>query len=152
MEELTVEELIRYILMAEQESFQFYRKASKFLGGNELKLLIDELADQEREHIKGLKGLLNDETLPAEDLIPLVDIDTSIFDRIIQTLNIPVQATPLNIINLSLEREVNTLKGFKLLVNIPALNKKIKKAFSALIELEQVQLTRIEERIEKLRR
>jgi hypothetical protein len=95
---------------------------------------------------------LNDETLPAEDLIPLVDIDTSIFDRIIQTLNIPVQATPLNIINLSLEREVNTLKGFKLLVNIPALNKKIKKAFSALIELEQVQLTRIEERIEKLRR
>jgi hypothetical protein len=95
---------------------------------------------------------LNDETLPAEDLIPLVDIDTSIFDRIIQTLNIPVQATPLNIINLSLEREVNTLKGFKLLVNIPALNKKIKKAFSALIELEQVQFTRIEERIEKLRR
>ena len=152
MEELTVEELIRYILMAEQESFQFYRKASKFLEGNELKLLIDELADQEREHIKGLKGLLNDETLPAEDLIPLVDIDTSIFDRIIQTLNIPVQVTPLDIINLALEREVNTLKSFKLLVTIPALNQKITQAFSELIELEQGQVQRIKERIGKFRR
>ncbi len=152
MEELTVEEIIRYILVVEQESFQFYQKASKFLEGNELKVIIDELEDQEREHIKRLKGLLNDETFPSEELIPLVDIDTSIFDEIIQTPHIPVQATPLDIINLSLEREVNTLESFKLLISIPSLNKKITQAFGALIELEQGHVKRIEERIKKLRR
>jgi rubrerythrin len=152
MEELTVEEIIRCILLAEQESFQFYRKASKFLEGNELKSFIDELSDQEREHIRRLKVLLNEETLPTEDLTPLVYVDTSIFEGIIQTQNIPVQAKPLDIMNLSLKREVNTLKSFKLLAPIPVLNKKIKQVLSELIDLEEGHVERIREMIEKFRR
>jgi len=151
MEELTVEEIIKYVVRIEQESYQFYRKASKILEGNEIKLLTDELAELKVEHVNQLKGLLNEETITLEDLTYMLNIDTSLFDRIIQTHEIPAQATTLDILSIALEREKNTQKNYEMLLTITALNVKIIRTFSLLKGIEEKHVKKIAERIKKMR-
>jgi len=151
MEELTVEEIIKYAMRIERESYQFYRKASRFLEGNELAVLTDELAQQEVDHVNQLKGLLEDKSITEEDLNYLVDIDTSLFIQIIATREIPAQATPIEILWIALEREKDTLKNYEMLLTITAINMGIIKTLNFLKGMEETHVKRITERIEKIK-
>ena len=147
MEELTVEEIIRYAIRVEQVSFAFYRMASEILRGNELQFFTDELADKEVEHIVLLKDLLKENSISSEDLIYLVSIDTSLFNRIIHNQNIPVQANPLNILYIALEREKDTLENYEMLLTLTDLNKKIIDTLISLKTIEKNNVRKISEKI-----
>ncbi len=151
MEEITVEEIIKYAMRIERESYQFYRKASRFLEGNELAVLTDELAQQEVEHVYQLKGLLEDKSITEEDLNYLVDIDTSIFIQIIAIREIPAQATPFEILSIALEREKNTLKNYEMLLTITALNIEIIKTLNILKGMEEIHVKKITKRIKEMK-
>ena len=151
MEELTVEEIIKYAVRIERESFGFYRKASKFLGGSEVGLLTDELAQEEVDHMNQLKGLLDEERISVEDLNETIDIDTSMFTRIISTPEIPPLATPLDILHIALRREKDTLSNYEMLLTLTAFNEDIIATLVKLKQMEEVHVRRISERIEKMK-
>jgi rubrerythrin len=94
MEELTLEELIKYTVRIQQDSFLFYRKAVRILEGNEMKTVIDELADFKADQLKQLKDLLSEYMLASENIDYMVDVDTDLFDDILDNGDMPAQATP----------------------------------------------------------
>jgi rubrerythrin len=60
MEELTLEEIIKYSVRIQQDCFIFYRRIGKKLQGNELKNLTDDLADHSADRLSKLKNLLSE--------------------------------------------------------------------------------------------
>jgi len=114
MEELTVEEIIKYIIRIEQESCIFYRKASRAL-----------------------------------ELIKTYNIDTSNFDVMILSSDIPISATAEGIMKLAVKREENTKYTYRMLSSISDLDIRIKKVFKNIEKLEENQITELEKKIKK---
>jgi len=136
MEELTIEEMIRYTVRIQQDSFLFYRKAAKLLEGNELKSFADSLADNKAYHLHELKNLLNECIINGDDLGEMVDVDTTVFDEILAKGTIPVHATPVDVMCLSYTREKNTKKTYEMVLKLPALHGKVARVFSSLMEMQ----------------
>jgi len=136
MEELTIEEMIRYTVRIQQDSFLFYRKAAKLLEGNEFKTLADTLADNKAYHLRELKKLLNECIIQGDDLDEMVYVDTTVFDEILERGNIPVHATPIDVMCLSYVREKNTKKTYEMILQLPALHEKVARVFSMLMEMQ----------------
>jgi len=151
MEELTVEEIIKYAMRIERESYGFYRRASKFLGGSELGSLTDDLAKEEVEHVNQLKSLLDEEIITAEDLNYTVDIDTSMFTQIISTQEIPPLATSSDILHIALGREKDTLSTYDMLLTLTAFNEDVIATLQTLKQMEEMHVKRISERIKKMK-
>jgi len=149
MEELTIEEVIKYAVRVQQDSFLFYKRAAKRLEGNELKSLADELADHKVHHLRQLKKLLSECTIDNEDLNAMMDIDTTLFDEILESDEIPVQATPKYVLYLSLIREETTKKTYEMILNLPFLNEQMVKVFTMLSEMEKTHISDIQQRIER---
>ncbi len=147
MEELTIEEVIRYTVRIQQDSFLFYKKAAKLLEGNELKSLADTLADDKANHLHELKNLLNEFIVQGEDLGETVDVDTTVFDEILEKGNIPVQATPVDVMCLSYVREKNLKKTYEMILQLPALHKRVARVFSTLMEVEDRRIRAISTKI-----
>ncbi len=136
MEELTIEEMIRYTVRIQQDSFLFYRKAAKLLEGNELKLFADSLADNKAYHLHELKNLLNECIVNGDDLGEMVDVDTTVFDEILEKGTIPVHATPVDVMCLSFTREKKTKKTYEMILKLPALHDKVSRVITALTEMQ----------------
>jgi len=149
MEELTVEEIIKYIIRIEQESCIFYRKASRALEGSMLKKFFDLLAEQEIEHIKQLHKLIGGSIIEEEELIKTYNIDTSNFDVMILSSDIPISATAEGIMKLAVKREENTKYTYRMLSSISDLDIRIKKVFKNIEKLEENQITELEKKIKK---
>jgi rubrerythrin len=147
MEQLTVEEIIKYAIRVEQESYQFYRRASRILAGNELKTLVDELSEHEVCHISELKGYIKDDTEVDENLSRLLTVDTTLFDRIIASDDIPLKATPLDILRIALERESMSRKNYEMLYGLPKITGDIRSTFRSIMEREDAHIMMIRERI-----
>jgi rubrerythrin len=98
-----------------------------------------------------LKGLLHEDMVTDEKLSSTLNIDTALFDKIIQSGDIPVQATPLNILEIALEREKSTLENYIMLLTISDLNKEIIAVFELLKGMEEQHVKDIWERIEQIR-
>lgn len=147
MEELTIEEMIRYAVRIQQESFLFYRKASRLLEGNELKKLADALADDKVHHLRELKNLLNECIANGDDLNDMVDVDTALFDEILEKGFIPVHATPADVMCLSYVREKITKETYDMILKLPMLHEKVVRVFSTLIELQERQVRDISTKI-----
>jgi rubrerythrin len=151
MEQLTVEEIIKYAIRMEQESYQFYRRASRILAGNALKELVDELSEHEVCHIGELKGYIKDETEVDEKLSRLLTVDTTLFDRIIASEDIPPKATPLDILLIALERESMSRKNYEMLHGLSKITDDIRATFRSIMEREDAHVGMIRERIDRLK-
>jgi len=153
MEELTVEEIIRYAIRIERESFLFYRKVSRILDKSKMRSIIDELCDQEAQHLNKLKRLISDEyiDIDQESLSVTMDIDTSPFDMIIQTNEIPVQATILDILSIALDRERDTEYTYKMLYNLSNIKGKVKDLFKVLYKSEKNHTNEIKKKIDNIK-
>jgi rubrerythrin len=147
MEQLTVEEIIKYAIRVEQESYQFYRKASRMLAGNELKSLVDELSEHEVCHISELKGYIKDDTEVDENLSRLLTVDTALFDRIIVSADIPTRATPAEILRIALERESISRQNYEMLHGLAKLTDDIRSTFRSIMEREDEHVKMLRERI-----
>jgi rubrerythrin len=149
MEQLTVEEIIKYAIRVEQESFQFYRRASRILAGSELKGLVDELSEQEVCQISELKAYIKDDTEVDEKLSRLLTVDTTLFDRIIATDDIPPRATPVDILQIALERETLSRKNYEMLQELAKITDDIRSSFRSLREMAERHVEMIRGRINR---
>lgn len=152
MEELTLEELIKYTVRIQQDSFLFYRKAARILEGNEMKPVIDGLADFKVNHLKQLKDLLSEYTLASENIDFMFDVDTDLFDDILDNGDIPAQATPRDVLVLSLKREDRTAKTYDMIMNLPLLEERAGQLYRLLLEDEKEKISALRERAEKAER
>lgn len=151
MEELTAEEVIKYAVRIEQESYQFYKKAAKMLEGSDLARLAEELADQEVGHINHLRELIKEDEADESALSRLLIVDTSLFEKIVEMREVPLQATPADVLKLALEREEKTKNNYEMLAGLENLSGQIRKTFNYLKEMEERHAERISERIRKLK-
>ena len=152
MEELTLEELIKYTVRIQQDSFLFYRKAARILEGNEMKPVIDGLADFKADQLKQLKDLLSEYTLASEDIDFMFDVDTDLFDDILDNGDIPAQATPRDVLVLSLKREDRTAKTYVMIMDLPLLEERAGQLYRLLLEDEKEKISALRERAEKAAR
>jgi len=152
MEELTLEELIKYTVRIQQDSFLFYRKAARILEGNEMKPVIDGLADFKVNQLKQLKNLLSEYTLASENIDFMFDVDTDLFDDILDNGDIPAQATPRDVLVLSLKREDRTAKTYDMIMNLPLLEERAGQLYRLLLEDEKEKISALRERAEKAAR
>jgi rubrerythrin len=151
MEQLTVEEVIKYAIRVAQESYQFYRRVSRMLAGSELKGLVDELSEHEVCHITALKGYIKDDTEVDEKLSRLLTLDTTLFDRIISFDDIPPKATPLDLLRLAIERETLSHKNYETLQEHGKITEDIRATFRSIMEREGAHVKMIQERIDRLK-
>jgi rubrerythrin len=151
MEELTLEELIKYAVRIQQDSFLFYRKAVKMLVGNQLELITAELADFKALQLRQLKELLSECTLGVEDCDHMVEIDTTLIDEILDNGEIPAQATPREVLLLCLSRENKTQKTYRMVLDLPSLHRRVQEAFNVLSEDEQDRIGLLRRNIEEAR-
>lgn len=152
MEELTLEELIKYTVRIQQDSFLFYRKAARILEGNEMKPVIDGLADFKADQLKQLKDLLSEYTLASEGIDFMFDVDTDLFDDILDNGDIPAQATPRDVLVLSMKREDRTAKTYDMIMNLPLLEERAGRLYRLLLEDEKEKISALRERAEKAAR
>jgi rubrerythrin len=152
MEELTLEELVRYIVRIQRDSFLFYRKAAKILEGNEHQLITDELADLKAHQLSSLKDILIEYTLDTENDDSMIDVDTTLFDELLESVDIPAQATPRDVLSLALNREDITIKTFNMVLNQPLKTERVKKVFKVLVENEEKQIVLLQKKLEGIRR
>jgi rubrerythrin len=147
LEELTLEELIRYTVRIEQDSFLFYRRAARILEGNPLRPLTDDLADFKVGQLKQLKGLLGEYLLDTEGSGDRMEVDTDLFDEILENGDIPAQATARDVLLFSLRREDNIRKTFELILSLPLIDEQVQRLFSTLKQSEEVQIKALRDRI-----
>ena len=150
MEELTLEELIRYTVRIEQDSFLFYRRVARNLKGSELRLFADELADFKVSQLKQLKELLGEFMLNTQGSGDMIDVDTTLFDEILENGDIPAQATPRDVLLFSLRREYNIRRTFEMILSLPITDERAQQLFSALRDDEQGRIRALKERIGRL--
>jgi len=150
MEELTVEELIKYAVRVQQESFLFYRRAAKILEGNEVKIITDRLADSKALQLKRLKEALIRYTLDANNEDYMIDVDTTFFDAILENGDVPAQANPRDVLLLSFDREDKTVKAYEMILKLPLIEKQILRVFTTLKKMEQDYIGHIQTKIESI--
>ncbi len=150
MEELTVEELVKYAVRVQQESFLFYRRAAKILEGNDVKTITDELADGKALQLKRLKEALIRYTLNVDNEDYMVDVDTTFFDAILENGDVPAQATPRDVLLLSFDRENKTVKAYEMILELPLVEKQILRVFNTLKKMEQEYMNHIQMKIESI--
>jgi rubrerythrin len=151
MEELTLEELLKYTVRIQQDSFLFYRKAARILEGSALKPLTDELADFKARQLKQLKELISECTLNQEESDYMIDVDTDLFDEILDNGEIPPQATPRDVLFLSLQRENRIARTYDMILNLPLLVKRAHQVFKLLLDDENEHINALRKRVENVR-
>ena len=147
MEELTLEELIKYTVRVQQDSFLFYRKAARILEGNVMKTVTDELADFKVDQLKRLKDLLSLYALASENRDYMVDVDTDLFDEILNNGDIPAQATPRDVLILSLAREDKTAMTYDMILSLPDLEERAGQVYGLLFADEMERIGTLRKRI-----
>ena len=147
MEELTLEELIKYTVRIQQDSFLFYRKAARILEGNTMKPVTDELADFKADQLKRLKDLLGQYAVADENIDFMVDVDTDLFDDILNNGNIPAQATPRDVLLLSLNREDRTAMTYNMILGLPHLENRAEQVYGMLFEDEKKTIDTLRKKI-----
>jgi rubrerythrin len=147
MEELTLEEIIKYSMRVHQDSFIFYRRASKRMG-NDLRILANELADHKAQQLRELKDLLSECIINEEDLSQTEDVETSSFDEILENGHVPIQATPRDVLYLILEREKHLKSTYELILGFRSLNPRMHRVFEKLMSVACEQITHIRKKLE----
>ena len=149
MEELTLEELIKYTIRIQQDSFLFYRKAARILEGNKMKPVTDELADFKADHLKRLKDLLSEYTLDEDNFNSMIVVNTDLFDEILDNGNIPAQATPRDVLVLSLNREDKTARTYDMILGFPQLEERAGRVYGLLFKDEMEKIGALRKKIEE---
>jgi rubrerythrin len=147
MKKLTVKEIIKFGMKIEKESFRFYKGATKRLEDDETRLLTDELAKQEIDHLNRLKNLLHEESVNET-----LDADDTLVESIIKTSNIQKGASALDVLNVALDREINTKENYERFLALSPMDVQIAKTFKELKEMEEKHIEIINERINRLKK
>jgi hypothetical protein len=79
----------------------------------------------------------------------MVDVDTDLFDEILDNGNIPAQATPRDVLVLSLNREDKTAMTYSMILGLPDLEERADRLYGTLLEDEREKIGILRKRIEE---
>ena len=150
MKEFTVEEIIKFSQTIEEESYKFYNSAKEKFSDEDIKKLLEELAEAEIGHLNRLRALLKENKLSEADLKEKVQLDDTGYDSIVRTEVIPNNATSLDVLNVALKREEKTANTYKMLLNFSNLSDEILDVFEYLTAQEEGHAKIIENKISRL--
>ncbi len=150
MKTFNVKEIIEYAIKIEKESFEFYNRAYEHVNDPDVKDLTVQLAGEEVDHQNRLRDLINKEKVDPELLMKEMEIDTGIMDRIVETSVIPINASPLNVLEIALERENNTEQTYAMLMTLSQITDDIVEVFEDLRKQEQGHANKIKARMKKI--
>jgi len=149
MKKLTVNEVLEYAIKIEKESYDFYENSRKVLKEDELKSLVTMLMKQEEEHIKALKDLLTD-SQKKSSFKALINVDSSKLTQIIQTEEITEDTNPIDILNIALEREINTKNNYDMFLDLVKMDDNLMDTFEMLRDKEEEHIRIIKRKINEL--
>jgi len=150
MKIFNVKEIIEYAIQIENESFEFYIRAAKNTAEGDVKDLLTKLSGEEIDHQNRLKALIDETKVNSELLLKEMEIDTAVMDRIVKTSLIPDNASPLEVLQVALQREKNTEQTYAMLMSLTQISDDVVEVFEDLRLQEQGHVNKIQARIDKL--
>lgn len=143
MREFSLKEVLEYSRDIEQESYKFYREAASHIKKDELKNLLEDLAEEELGHFNRFNNLLDNTKLTEDEMNSKIQIKQSDLDMMISTKLIPAEATALEILEIARQREINTGNIYRTLLSITNLSDNVIDTFTDLMNQEKGHATRI---------
>jgi rubrerythrin len=150
MKKLTVDEVLEYSIKIEKESYDFYESSRKVLKEDELISLVTLLLRQEEEHLKSLKALLKDSQKKSY-FKALINVDSSKLTQIVHTVEITEDTSPIDILNIALEREINTKNNYEMFLGLVKMEENLINTFEMLREKEEEHIRIIKRKINELK-
>lgn len=143
MKEFTVKEILEYSRNIEQESYSFYKQAVLKFEEDELKVLAEDLAQEEMEHYNRINKILENTKLTENEMNLKIKIKQSDHDMLVETREIPENPTALSILEAAYQREIKTESIYRTLISITDLSSDLIEIFTDLVNQERGHATRI---------
>ncbi len=147
MRELTLDKIIEYAEKIELESSNFYSSAIELVNDGEVKNLLIKLSYEEKDHFNYLESLREkvnlDNKYPNEPIAMKVDI----FNKIVDTANIEREFTAKNVLEVALQREIDTEQTYKMLLTLTAMTEDVLDLFELLRKQEKAHVNKIQKRL-----
>ncbi len=143
MRDLTLIEIIEYAEKIELESFSFYSEAVNIVNDESIKELLSQLAADETDHHNFLRSLRHLPSLSQIDMELALPVKKSQLPTIVHHLKIETNSSLLDILNIALDREINTEKTYAMFMTFTALDDIIIKFFEELRLKEQGHINKI---------
>jgi rubrerythrin len=150
MKIFNVKEIIEYAIQIEKESFEFYTRAAKNTIEGAVKDLLVKLSGEELDHQNRLKALIDETKVNSELLLKEMEVNTAVMDRIVKTSLISANASPLEVLQVALQREENTEQTYAMLMTLTQISDDVVEVFEDLRLQEQGHVNKIQARINKL--
>jgi rubrerythrin len=150
MKKLTVNEVLEYAIKIEKESRDFYENSHNVLKDDALKSLVTVLMKQEEEHLKTLKALLDDSQKKSFSKV-LINVDSSMLTQIVHTGEITEDTSPIEVLNIALEREINTKNNYEMFLELVKMDETLIDAFEMLRNKEQEHIRIIKRKMNELK-
>ena len=145
MNEVKISDILKYSIKIEHESMLFYKNAAPGAEGEDVKSLLNELADEEVKHEARLSRLLDQ----IEDGAA-AGFDHSTMKKLIQTSEIPDGADQEAVLKVALEREVHTRDFYGQVSTLTNLDANIVDVFDMLYKQESGHVLRISGLLKKI--
>jgi len=151
LREYTIQEVIEYAQGIEEESFRFYRKAAGILDDAGTVGLVEGLAVEEERHYNQLRTLLDPASATAEELAVRITLDVEEpVEGVVAAVEISADATPREILDITLSREKRTERLYGMLLRLTDLNETMVQVFDDLRKFEQRHVERVTAMIGRL--
>ncbi|MCD6177576.1 MAG: ferritin family protein [Candidatus Cloacimonetes bacterium] len=147
MRELSLNEIIEYAEKIELESYTFYSKAKEIIFDEEVKDLLTQLANDETDHYNHLRNLRQKGALTQKELDQKISLDIDLFSAIVNTEKIEKDFTSSEVLNIALQREINTEQTYAMLMTLTQLNDNVLKIFELLRKQEKGHVIKIQNRL-----
>jgi len=144
VEKLTVEDILSFAMRIEEESFRFYRTARDVFGDDDSSRIMDQLAQEETNHINWLRELLEKPAAKSVNPEDTIGFDTDLFKGMIIGEEIHSRLTTRDILNIALEREKKTMHLYDTMHSMSSMNETVRDTFRVLREQEQSHVHRVQ--------
>ena len=149
MKEIIVEEVLNYSKKIELESYSFYKESAVVLESSDLKLVVEDLAEEEMNHYNRLNKLLEGAKASEADLNQKVQIAKAHYETLVATRQMPDNPTVADILEIAYQREVDTRAVYNSLVTMTDLSEDILEVFQDLMLQEEGHANRIKSLMQK---
>lgn len=150
MKDFTIREIVEYAEKIEAESHKFYALAAQMIKEPGTKKLTLELAEEETKHFNHLRDLLNRERLTSLELDIVVAKGINLDNRTVKTAEITEDSDPIDVLEVALEREINTEELYKMYLTFTDIPDNMIKVFEDLRNQEIGHQNRIKTLIKKI--
>jgi len=150
MKDFTIREIVEYAEKIEAESHKFYTLAAQMLKEPDTKKLALDLAEEETKHFNHLRDLLNQNRLTSLELDIVVAKGIDLLNRTVKTAEITEDSDPIDVLEVALEREINTEQLYTMYLTFTDIPDNMVKVFEDLKHQEIGHQNRIKTLIKKI--